>query len=66
MFKQICALTIVFLVAGCAAVPESIQIDETMPLVSYQQAASDPDGTKSKNVRWGALLRLLKTSKNQP
>lgn len=59
MLKRFYGLTIIFLLAGCASVPESIQVDENMPLVTYQQAASNPDGNVDKAVRWGGVVALV-------
>lgn len=46
----------VLLLSGCAAVPDSIKVDERAPLIDYQQAASNPQGNADKTVRWGGVI----------
>lgn len=46
----------VMIVAGCASVPESVQLPDNTPLVDYQQVAASPATQKDKMARWGGVI----------
>ncbi|GAA0858189.1 Slp family lipoprotein [Aliiglaciecola litoralis] len=54
------AVLMAFLLAGCAAVPESIKVDEQAQLISYQEAFVSPQANADKTVRWGGVIARVK------
>lgn len=42
--------------AGCSTVPDSVQVPESVNLVSYQQVAGSPDTNKDRIARWGGVV----------
>ena len=56
MVSRLLSLFIVSFLAGCAAIPESIQVPDNTPLVVYQQVAANPESTKNATVRWGGVI----------
>lgn len=59
VYKSISRLTAfvaVLILAGCTAVPESIQVADENVLVSYRQANENPAVNKGKPARWGGVI----------
>ena len=56
MFSRIFSLLIISSLAGCAAVPDSIEVVDGTPLAPYQQVAANPDSNVGKEVRWGGVI----------
>jgi outer membrane lipoprotein len=50
------AIVLVVTMAGCAMVPESIQVADDTSLVDYKQVAASPDTTSEKTARWGGVI----------
>jgi outer membrane lipoprotein len=60
MGTKFVVLALVALMSGCTSIPDSIQVDETTPLVNYQQASANPDANAGKMTRWGGVIARVK------
>lgn len=56
MFTRLFSIIGVLVLAGCANVPESIQVDDNVALSNYQQVSADPEGNVNNIVRWGGVI----------
>lgn len=56
MQKHVFFASLVLLLSGCVSVPESVQLPESTPLVSYQQVSIEPQSQKEKMARWGGVI----------
>lgn len=55
----------ILMLAGCASVPESVQLPEDTPLVPYQQAAAEPEIQKGKMARWGGVIANIENKQDK-
>ncbi|MCC2607378.1 Slp family lipoprotein [Planctobacterium marinum] len=63
--RNLLPLIVMLLMAGCASVPESVQLPEDTPLVPYQQAAAEPDVQKDKMARWGGVIANIENKQDK-
>ena len=63
--KQGIVVILLLLISGCAVVPESIQVEESVELISYQQAAMAPDQQQGKVARWGGVIAAVENKNEQ-
>ncbi|WJG08208.1 Slp family lipoprotein [Aliiglaciecola sp. LCG003] len=59
MQAKIAALFAVILLSGCVSVPESVQVDKNVELLSYEKASADPEGNLDKMARWGGVIAQI-------
>lgn len=53
---RISMLLVALFFTGCATFPDKIKLDDTIRLVSYEDAASKADQVKGEMVRWGGVV----------
>jgi outer membrane lipoprotein len=49
-------LLVAFFLVGCQSFPDKLQIDDTIQLVTYEDAASKAGQVKGKILRWGGAI----------
>ncbi|WP_051275331.1 Slp family lipoprotein [Aestuariibacter salexigens] len=63
--KHVVFVLLAALVSGCASIPDSIQVEKSVQLVSYQQVAMAPEQQQGKMARWGGVIADVKNQAEQ-
>lgn len=65
MQKHLFFTILLLILGGCVSVPESVQLPENTPLLSYEQVASQPDSSKESMARWGGVIANIENKKDK-
>jgi outer membrane lipoprotein len=53
---RICTVLVALFLFGCSTFPDKLQLDDTTPLITYEDAASNAEQVKGKMLRWGGAI----------
>ncbi|MDU0354603.1 Slp family lipoprotein [Paraglaciecola aquimarina] len=59
MFIRVSVFFATLFLAGCAAFPDKLKIEDPKSLVSYEDAASKADQVKGRMIRWGGAIAKI-------
>ncbi|MDO6568684.1 Slp family lipoprotein [Alteromonas sp. 1_MG-2023] len=65
MLVRILVIVSVVLFAGCAIVPESVEVPEGTELVSYTKAVTSGANAQGKTARWGGIIMGVENKPNK-
>ena len=53
---RICTFLVALFLVGCQSFPDKLHLDDTNPLVTYEDASSRAEQVKGKVLRWGGAI----------
>ena len=53
---RICTALVALFLFGCSTFPDKLQLDDSTPLITYEDAASKAEQVKGKMLRWGGAI----------
>ena len=65
MRKHLLFPVIFLMLGGCVSVPESVQLPESTPLLSYKEVSPEAPGQKDKMARWGGVIANIENQKDK-
>jgi outer membrane lipoprotein len=65
MQKHLFLPFVLLLLGGCVSVPESVQLPDSTPLLSYEQVSSEAQEQVDKMARWGGVIANIENKSDK-